>query len=453
MISHQEEYNQLEHHYQNTQNEIVVLYGNRQSGQNDLLLTFLKNKPYFYYHARSCSAKLQLQLFYDEIKEELPKGMHFNARYPDIFSAMLSVACKKRLIVIDEFQNMLRSDPSLMDELIRIIHNKWNNQNVMFLLCTTAADWVGREMLPLMQNNAYEISSVIALSDATFKDYRATFPKDDFVTSVMGYSIFGPYPDNWRMLDSELTLSENICSHVLKRGSYFYERGLHILPDSLREPVVYHTILHALSEKKKLNDLHKQTGYERAKISVYMKNLIECGIVEKIESFDAPGHENTQKGLYHIVDPYLRFYFHYIFPHISKLETMEPEKFYRKYIEGTLRSYAAPTYVAVCEEYLQFLLSNGELDRTFTDFSSWYGKVGVIDIVSANEDGQTLAGYCNFEKNKMSYADYEWNNYCMTQAKLKHDVLYLFSQSSFDEKIKKETLSDPSIVLIEGDWD
>ena len=56
MISHQEEYNQLEHHYQNTQNEIVVLYGNRQSGQNDLLLTFLKNKPYYYYHARSCSA-------------------------------------------------------------------------------------------------------------------------------------------------------------------------------------------------------------------------------------------------------------------------------------------------------------------------------------------------------------------------------------------------------------
>ena len=53
----------------------------------------------------------------------------------------------------------------------------------------------------------------------------------------------------------------------------------------------------------------------------------------------------------------------------------------------------------------------------------------------------------------MSYEDYEWDRYCMTQAKLDAKVMYLFSHSSFDEKIKKEAESDPSIILIEGDWE
>ncbi|MCR5221927.1 MAG: hypothetical protein K6D90_03610 [Lachnospiraceae bacterium] len=450
MLFHQDECKQLEHHFGSSSNEIVVLYGDADCSLSSILQTFLKNKSYYYFRARSCSPKLQLQFFYDEIREQLPKGLHFNMRYPDILSAMLSVPCQKRLIVIEDFMYLFKSEPSVMDEIVKIIHNKWNNQSVMFLLCTNDALWVKRDMVKALSDNAYEINALIELKNASFRDFYAEMNGSDLSSAVMAYSIFGPSPDHLKMLDPAASLQENICRLILRKDSFFDQKSRHLLPDELREPSVYHTILSALAlGKMKLNDLHIQTGYDRAKISVYIKNLNEHGIVEKIESFDAPGHENLQKGLYRITDPFLRFYFRFIYPHESMLAITEPERFYKKYIENDLYAYAAGTFTDVCKEYLYRLQETEDLDRSFTTFSTWYGKVGTIDIIAANEDGTTLIGYCNYSKAKMSYADYEWNRYCMSQAKLVSDILYLFSLSSFDEKIKKEAESDPSIVLIE----
>lgn len=70
---------------------------------------------------------------------------------------------------------------------------------------------------------------------------------------------------------------------------------------SLRELSVYETILaHIAAGRDKLNDLYLATGFSRAKISVYMKNLSAFDIVGKVVSFETGGWENTKKGIYRI---------------------------------------------------------------------------------------------------------------------------------------------------------
>lgn len=452
MTFHQYELNRLEKIYGKSQNQIAVLYGNKQSGVHQTMMSFLKNKAYFYYHARSCSNKLQLQFFYDEIREGLPKGMSYQVRYSDLISAILSIPCSKRIIVIDEFQHMLKSSPEFMDEIVHTIHDKWNNQPVLFLLCSTSENYIENDMLDQLQKNAYEIGDIIKLHNLSFEDFRTLFNQYEFAPSVELYSIVGPYLNNWNQLNPELSLAENICKNILTPGSYFYEKGIHILPDELREPSVYNTILEALAGgKKKLNDLYKITGFERAKISVYLKNLAGLKIAEKMESFDTPGKEQTQKGIYRITDPFTQFWYCFVYPHLSKLVMLGPEKFYRKYIENNLRAFSAITYANICKEYLKKNAQKGKLGYKITQIGTWYGKVGNIDIIASDDSGSFIIGLCNFEKSKMSYGDYEWNNYCLSQAKVSYDRLYLFSQNSFDEKIKKEAKENPDIVLIEND--
>ncbi|MCR5058453.1 MAG: hypothetical protein K6A81_07545 [Clostridiales bacterium] len=452
MTFHQSELQQLETHFANSRNEIVIFYGDAQNAVHETLRTFLKNKPTFYYRARSASARLQLQFFYDEIREDLPKGMRIDVRYSEILSAMLSVTCEKRIIVIDEFHLFLRSDPTFMDELIRTVHNKWNNQKVLFLLSSTNKNWVEQDMVSLLSEKAYEVSALIEQKDLTFADLKAYFPEYDFLSAVETYGIFGALKGNWAELDPALSLQENLSKYVLTKGSYFYERGMRILPEELREPTVYHTLLCALaSGRKKLNDLYKLTGYDRAKISVYLKNMTEYHIVEKVESYNAPGHENVQKGIYRIVDPFVRFWFCFVFPHYSKLSFMESEKFNKKYIDANLRTYAESTYVSVCSEFLLKNYAQKENETQFETMGTWFGKVGTIDFIATTKEGKSIAAYCNFEKNKMTYADLEWNQYCLKQARIKCDRLYLFSYSSFDEKLKKEALSDSALILIDGE--
>ena len=325
MTYHKKEIDKLEHHYLSNNNEIIMLYGDKYSDLNSTLASFLNNKPFFYYKARNCSPKLQLQFFYEEIREDLPKGISINIRYSEIISAMLSVPVKKRIIVVDEFQYIVKSEPEFMDELIRCIHNKWNNQAVLFILCSTQENWINKYLVEELKEKAYEIDSLIHLENLGYGIVNELFKDYTLINKIMLYSVFGSSPVYLKNLDTELSFNENIYRNVLSKDSFFYQCGNNILPDELREHSVYNTILQALaSGKKKLNDIYKLTGFDRAKISVYLKNLIDLSLVEKIESFDTPGKENTQKGLYQITDPFMRFWFCFIDPHYSKLGILSP---------------------------------------------------------------------------------------------------------------------------------
>lgn len=448
MVNYQNELKQLEHHYNSKNNEIVLFYGNGSASLSEILSHFLNDKTYFYYKARSCSDKLQTELFYEELKEEFPKGVTINKKYSDILSAMLSVPCKKRIIVLDEFHLFFKSSPQILDEIIKCVHNKWNNQQIMFLLCSSSNYWVEHSMLSNLKEKAYEISSLIKVNPLTFDEFKDYFEGYGLLDQIKAYAVFASCPDYRFNLDNNLTLSGNIIQNVLKKGSYYYEKGMNILPGELRESAVYNTILFELSSgRQKLNDLYKATGFSRAKISVYLKNLSDFNLVQKIESYNSPGHENTQKGVYKITDSFTRFWFRFVFQNYSKLELLGPEKYYHKYIEGSMKSFSQDAYVDVCKEYLLKLNSQGDLKHKYTNTGSWYGKAGTLDFVMQDENMNTLIACCYLDKPKMSMSDYEWDLYCIKQSKLKYDSLYLFSLGSFDEKLREEESKDERLVL------
>lgn len=441
----------LENYYARSENELVVLYGQKNVGKTTLIQQFGKDKECFYYLARPCSEKEQIYLLCNELKEDVPKNTVVEESYAGIISAMLSVKTEKRVIVIDEFQHIVKNSMSFMDELVKAVHNKWNNQPVMFILCSSSVYWIENAMVEKMGEAAYEISGLLKINELKFLDLVRKFKGHELFGCVETYAVLGGFPGFWEHFEDSKTVSENICVHILKKGSYFYEEGLRLLPEELREPSVYNTILLALaSGRQKLNELYKHTGFNRAKISVYLKNLIELELVEKIDSYDTAGKENAQKGIYHISNRFVHFWYRYVFTHLSKLDSMSPEKFYHKYIEPSFKSYTAECFTTVCTEYLILMNHMNRLNFKFVQIGSWVGKVGTIDIVAQDDDGHTLIGCCNWEKNMMTYEDFEWLLFCAEQAKLTVDDYYLFTAGSFDEKLTLEAKVKDNIYLIDS---
>lgn len=62
--------------------------------------------------------------------------------------------------------------------------------------------------------------------------------------------------------------------------------------------------------------MYAHTGFSRAKISVYLKNLMELELVEKV-----------LPGTYEICNAFVRFYFCFLFPHQTS-ERTEGSTFY-----------------------------------------------------------------------------------------------------------------------------
>ena len=223
-----------------------------------------------------------------------------------------------------------------------------------------------------------------------------------------------------------------------------------LIAAELRELSVYETILYYIaSGYDKLNELHLKTGYSRAKISVYMKNLGTFHIVEKETSFETGGWENTKKGVYRIKDNYVNFWFRFVYPHLSELYMMSPEQFYDAYITSGIDEYLERYFKEVCMEYVGLLNLIGKLPMKISKMGTWIGKEGNIDIIAQNSVRENIVGYCNWNQPEFTMEMKEELLKSMKQAKIDAKYFFLFSAKGFSEEIRQLAEEDTRYILVD----
>ena len=445
------ESNRIETYYDRTDNGVVILYGHKDTDIQSVIRTFTEGKDHFYYLARNVSREKQLEIFKGESRGDISWSEDDEESFDGIFSRLLSFKCKKRVIVIDEFQNIVRSDPDFMKSVIDAVGDRWANQPVLFVLSSSNPYWIENCMIEKLGELAYEISGLIKLSEGSFMDIVKGFKGYGLKECIDLYSILGGKFLYLKCFDPQITVEENIKKNLLDQASFLYNEGLNILPGELREHSVYNTILHTIAlGNEKLNDIHKITGFSRAKISVYIKNLIDYELVEKIDSFENAGKENAVKGMYRISDRFVSFWYRFIFSNMTKLSMLSADEFYDDFIRPGLKSHTADSFRTVCLEYISLLNKRNKLPYKLDKIGRWVGKVGTIDIIGQDSEGSCLIGCCSWEKPDMSYEDFEWLSFCVSQAKLKATDYYLFSGGGFDEALKDYAARNDNIYLIDS---
>ena len=140
--------------------------------------------------------------------------------------------------------------------------------------------------------------------------------------------------------------------------------------------------------------------------------------MEKIFSYDAAEHANVQKGLYHIKDNYLCFWYRYVFPHLSAI--LLEEDIYETALLPTFPDYMRECFSGVCTEYLKLM---GQYHR-------------LIDIVAGDEEGNILVGFCRFDNHMVSQKDYDSYLELLDFAALKPQECYLFSKAGFTGELQ-----------------
>jgi hypothetical protein len=353
------------------------------------------------------------------------------------------------VIVVDEFQHIIKGGDTFMESLISFVHSQWNQNGVLVLLCSSSIGWIENSMITKIGSAAYELSGFLKIREMPFEYVAERFPDFRIEECVEAYSILGGFPGLWNQFDGRLTIQQNICRNILDRSSFLYEEGERLLTEQLREPGVYNTIMASIAAGNyKLNDLYLHTGFSRAKISVYLKNLIELELVEKVFSFDTAGKENTQKGIYRISHPVVEFYYTYMYPHMSELYTLSVGEFYNRYIMPDFRTYVSKYFKQICRQHLMKLNERNRLPLSIDSVGEWIGKTGELDLVAQDDEGHTLIGLCNWKK-PMTYEDYEELLSLAKQAKIKADYIYMYTAFQFDEKLSLEAKIRTNLKLVQ----
>jgi len=114
----------------------------------------------------------------------------------------------------------------------------------------------------------------------------------------------------------------------------------------------------------------------------------------------------------------------------------------------SFKNFAALYFNEICKQRIEKWNQEEKLPIAIDRIGEWVGKSGNIDVVAQDENGRTLAAYCNWEKSVMQYGDYEKLLSSMGKAKLKADTIYLFSIQRFDEKLSLEAKMKKNLKLI-----
>lgn len=441
---------ELEEAYQKSGNQLFILYGRADSEKEQLIRMFLQKKKFFYYRARQASPEEQLKKMGEEISAHFHVPIHKHT-YEEYFNRVKSGDPTKLVIVIDEFQLIARKNQDFMEAVRKLRTKRLYPGPVMILLCSSAVAWVEKESAECFGETVEKkIDARKKLSNLNFLEVVRALPDYSVSECIKAYGVIGGVPGYMNRWNPKEDIKTNVCRLILARDGYLFHAAEELIGYELRELSVYETILSYIAGGcDKLNDLYQATGFSRAKISVYMKNLSAFDIIQKVVSFETGGWDNAKKGVYRIKDNYVNFWFHFIYPHLSDLYLMEPEEFYDAYIAVGLDAYMGRYFREVCMEYLSLLDSVHKLPLKLKKMGIWVGKEGTIDIIAQNDIRQNIVGLCNWEKPGITLLMCEELFLNMKRAKIKAEYFFLFSAKGFAPAVVEMTQKDKRFILVD----
>lgn len=429
-------------------NQLVILYGQKNIGKTMLINDFIKDKDALYYLANEASERQQLYLISKQWKRN---GIEMDEypTYEEALNRFAETAVDKKVLVIDEFQHLVKAGTAFMDAIVNLLHHAYSDKQFLIIFCSSSIGFVENGMVKRIGKAAFEIKGFLKIKELKFADVVKHFPDYSIQDCVLIYSILGGIPGMWQYIDPSLTMKENICKHILSNNCLLKEEGTRLVKEELREGAVYYSILAALAEgKDKLNDLFKHTSFSRAKISVYLKNLMELEIVEKEFSYEIPVRDLQRKGIYNISNHFVHFWFRYLYDNYSNSVTMQPELFYDQYIAPSIKEYCDKYFSLISREYMMQLAANDDLPVQIAEQGFFDGKYGYIDYIGQSEQGEYVVAFSDYTKPMLTYEDYLGYLESLEKSKIKAEHIYLFVGGKFDEKLTLEAKVKPSLKLI-----
>lgn len=261
------------------------------------------------------------------------------------------------------------------------------------IVCGSFVDTM--KSLLLVQNPLYgRIDLSIDLKPMDYYDSALFYQGFSDGDKVKLYSVFGGIPYYNRLIDSSLTVRENIVELIASPGARLETEVVMYLKSEIAKIVNANEVFDALSRGfSKYSDILSQSHVSSAPTLVdVLDRLIKMEVVKK----ETPINDgnNRRKAGYFISDNLSLFYYRYIFRYSSQMNVMESEAFYDRYIKQDFEEKFVPhIFEEICKQYLIRQNRLGKMAEPFEKIGKYYydnpkeKTNGEFDIVTYDAKG------------------------------------------------------------------
>ena len=362
----------------------TIVTGRRRSGKTSLLLKAyedVKDMLYFFV-ARKSETEL-CKDFLSEITEKLQIPILGEVtRFADIFKYLMQWSKAHPLtLVIDEFQDFKRVNPSIFSDMQKIWDLNKQEGHINLVVCGSVYSLMNvifkNNKQPLYGRQTGEIK-VTPFPPSVLKEilgtYNPAYTPEDLLAL---YSYTGGVAEYVEMMmDAGAVRKDLMTEKFVAKNSYFIYEGRNMLIEEFgKDYARYFEILQLTASG--YTSRPEMESIMKVELSGYLNRLENdyCLISRQMPLFQ----KNNRNIRYQIEDNFLRVWFRYIYKYAYMLEVGANKKL------KTLMEQDYTTYTGkVLERYFKAKMTESE---EYTRIASWWDRKGEneIDIIAADE--------------------------------------------------------------------
>ena len=378
--------------------QFLVVYGKRRVGKTELITHFVKDKPNIYYLANRTVKNEQLQsatsVFMAGLSDTYIPGSGFS-NWREFFDYLIKKVGEKQkskqplILIFDEFPYLAEADNGISS----FFQYGWDmglkNKRVLLIIMGSSISMMYKHALSKNAPLYGRRTGQWLLEPFSYRETKKFYPKALFENSFSLFAVSGGIPAYARVFDGQKTLKENILENVLPEGKYLSVEPELLLSEEFDDARSYLTILQAIGlGRTKFSEILQQSHLPATALPVYLQTLMELRLVKKEVPVTEPIPEKSKKGSYSLSDPFLRFYFSFIFPNNSLIKSHSYEALFAQKKE-TLIQLVAKSYEDASAEFIQEAIEQGALPH-FEQMGRWWDKNTEIDLVGFNKTDNSI---------------------------------------------------------------
>lgn len=375
---------------------ISLIYGRRRIGKSELIKQALKETEIqsIYYECKQTTQQNNV----DSLAEIIGDAFDFPKPAFKNIEELLHFVFKKAeasplILVFDEYP-YLRENVKGLDSIIQSVIDKYKDtSNMKFIICGSYVDTM-KELIGKQNPLFGRIDLTIDLKPMDYYESALFYDGFSDEDKVKLYSVFGGIPYYNRLIDANMSVKDNIINLIASPGARLENEVSMYLSSEISKITNANEVFEALAKGfSKYKDILDQSNVSSGPTLVdVLDKLIKMDVVKKETPIN--DENNKKKAGYFISDNLSLFYYKYIFRNISRMNIMDSEVFYEKYIHEDFETQYVPAiFEDICKQYLIRLNKAGKMEEVFEKIGKYYyddpvnKKNGEFDIVTLDDKG------------------------------------------------------------------